>query len=366
VLVAGWAIASCFSTTVQAAPQTPSRPRPCTVAFPGAHSKTIGKTTWYNRQSSVENVVCFGFGLKPSADFPITAEMVCGLAAQAIGAKADTLSLFVDGACSGTALAADPREPAQYVETACSWVSDLLEKLARPVGVVGSIGCTFAPSVGHSLGGVLESQHELDVAADIIDRGQCLKYSPTHFGSPWLAVACASGDTGFSTLPTAVRQRTSSTQPTVQTLKSLDLCRVIPIQALMTVVAERSAPPCTVVPSDPTSPGPAYAEAIWGGTHLDGSNKVFVGIGPDVADGRSEACSAAPPRGDSLTTIAGYRTIVYDSTDSAGDNGGFAFMCYEKGVDVDVTVDDPQFQQNAFALLAPFCVAVVIALSRER
>jgi hypothetical protein len=33
---------------------------------------------------------------------------------------------------------------------------------------------------------------------------------------------------------------------------------------------------------------------------------------------------------------------------------------------VDVTVDDPQFQQNAFALLAPFCVAVVIALSRER
>jgi hypothetical protein len=32
-------------------------------------------------------------------------------------------------------------------------------------------------------------------------RGKCLKYSPTHFGSPWLAVDCASNDPGFSTLP---------------------------------------------------------------------------------------------------------------------------------------------------------------------
>jgi hypothetical protein len=176
-----------------------SETHPCAVPFPGAQTKKTGKTTWYNQQSSVEAVLRFGFGLDPSADFPLDAAMICGLVAQAIGRKADTPGLVTDGACSGAAIAADADEPTQYIAAACSWASDLLEKLAKPVGVLASLGCTLAPSSGHSLGGVFESKHELDVAVDVIDRGRCLKYSPTHFGSPWLAIECSRNDPGVST-----------------------------------------------------------------------------------------------------------------------------------------------------------------------
>lgn len=173
------------------------KPPACSQAFPNAHSRTIGRTTWYNRQRSVQMVTCDGFGLSPSADFPISADMVCGLVAQAIGIKAHSLGLFVDGVCSGAALAASPKEPAKYIGVACDWVSALIGKA---VGALAAIGCTFAPSAGHALGGMIESKHELDIDADILNRGKCLKYSPTHFGSPWLAVKCSRKDRGFSTL----------------------------------------------------------------------------------------------------------------------------------------------------------------------
>lgn len=154
-------------------------------------------------------VVCYHFGLEPSADFPVSASMVCGMVAAIInsipgGPAADKLSLFadgLDGACSGVELAADPGEPAKYVGIACSWASDLLGVLVKPAGVAGSIGCAAAPSVGHALGGLLESKHEFDVAIDVVRHRKCIKYSPTHFGSPWLAVKCGSGDKGFSSLP---------------------------------------------------------------------------------------------------------------------------------------------------------------------
>jgi len=156
-------------------------------------------------------VACYHFGLMPSADFPVSASMVCGLVAAGIdtvpgGHAADKLSLFasgVDGACSGAELAADPAEPAKYVGIACSWASDLLGDFAKPAGVLGSIGCATAPAAGHALGTLFESKHELDVATDVIQHKKCIKYSPTHFGSPWLAVKCAPGDKGFSDLPLA-------------------------------------------------------------------------------------------------------------------------------------------------------------------
>lgn len=176
-------------------------PKPCTAAFPGAASKTIGRTTWYNRQRSVENVVCDGFGLQPSADFAITSDFVCALVSQAVGSEAEHLSLFIDGACSADAIASAPKEPATYLGVACSWVSDLLEKVATPAGVLAALGCAAAPPVGTALGSILESKHELDVAADIIGKGKCLNYSPTHFGSPWLAITCSSTDRGFTDLP---------------------------------------------------------------------------------------------------------------------------------------------------------------------
>ncbi len=180
------------------------QPPVCFQAFPDAHSTTIGRTTWYNRQRSVQDVICDGFGRNPSADFT-TDGVACGLFAVAVGLASDHLGAFVDGACSGVALAAKPKDAATYIETACSWAADLLagspEPHAKFIGAVGGALCTLVPPVGNALGGLLESQHELDVARDIMLRGKCLKYSPTHFGSPWLAVDCASSDAGFSTLP---------------------------------------------------------------------------------------------------------------------------------------------------------------------
>jgi hypothetical protein len=183
--------------------QRGSAAAPCYAAFPNAHRKTIGRTTWYNRQESVRMVLCYRFGLKPSADFPISASMVCGMLAQVIGQRAPELGEFADGACSGADLASDPSEPAKYVGVACSWASDLLGALVKPAGVLASLGCDVAPSAGHSLGSMMESKHELDVAVDVVRHGRCIKYSPTHFGSPWLADKCAPGDRRFSDLPLA-------------------------------------------------------------------------------------------------------------------------------------------------------------------
>jgi alpha-tubulin suppressor-like RCC1 family protein len=185
------------------------QPGPCYSAFPDARSTTSGRTTWYNRQESVRMVLCYGFGMDPSADFPVSAGMVCGLLAQVIplpgGQALHNLSLFVDGACSGADLASDPGESVKYIGIACSWASDLLGVLATPAaGALASLGCTLAPSIGHSLGSLFESKHEFDVAVDVVRHGKCIKYSPTHFGSPWLAVKCAPGDPGFAKLPQVV------------------------------------------------------------------------------------------------------------------------------------------------------------------
>lgn len=177
---------------------------PCQSAFPGAKTRDVGRTTLYDFQESVRQVVCYGFGLNPGAGVSITSDFVCALAAVGIGTtKAEQLELYVDGACSAAAIARDPKEPATYVGVACAWASDVLGKLDKAAGILGGLGCALAPEVGSDLGGALESKHELDVADDILTKGRCLKYSPSHFGSPWLAVACAKDDTGFRDLPRA-------------------------------------------------------------------------------------------------------------------------------------------------------------------
>lgn len=174
---------------------------PCQTAFPDARSKTIGKTTWYNRQEGVRMVLCNRFGLEPSADFPISAGMVCNVLSQVIGGYSRNLGLFIDGSCSGADIASSPKEPVKYISVVCGWASDLLE-IARPqIGKLAAIGCATAPSIGTGLGAALESKHEFDVAVDVISHNMCIKYSPTHFGSPWVTEACASGDKGFQTLP---------------------------------------------------------------------------------------------------------------------------------------------------------------------
>jgi hypothetical protein len=175
-----------------------SLPKACSSAFPSASSTRIGKTILYNRQESVERVACDGFGQKDR--FPITASMVCGIVAQAIGAKKnwEGLGLYVDGACSGAALAVKPGVETD-AEVVCSWLSEILAVPYKAAGTIAGVACTVAPSAG----AWAESKHERDVAVDIAQHGKCLKYSPSHFGSPWLAVACAASDPGFSTLPFA-------------------------------------------------------------------------------------------------------------------------------------------------------------------
>ncbi len=140
-------------------------------------------------------LVCNHFGLEPSADFPLSWSMACGLVGKVIGKGAPKLALFSDGACSGVELAGAPREPTKYIGIACSWAATLLGS------GLGSAGCTLAPPAGTALGSMFESKHELDVAIDVAQHGKCIKYSPTHFGSPWLADDCAPGDKGFTTLP---------------------------------------------------------------------------------------------------------------------------------------------------------------------
>ena len=194
-------IAAGVSAPTWAASTAPVPANPCQNAFPGAKTHDIGKTTLYNFQESVHHVVCYGFGLNPDSGVSITSDFVCALAAVGIGTtNAETLELYVDGACSAAAIANDPKEPSTYIGIACGWASDILGKLNKAAGILGGLGCALAPEVGSNLGGALESTHELDVAGDILTKGKCLKYSPSHFGSPWLAVACAKDDKGFSNL----------------------------------------------------------------------------------------------------------------------------------------------------------------------
>lgn len=194
-----------FPPTSHAATAARRTARACYQAFPTAASHRLGRTIFYNRQASVQYVLCDGFGVPQKFSFPPTDELVCGLTADILGAAGEnttTLELFDDASCSASALAADPKSSEHYLGLACSWASSLLQKTpAKFVGILASLGCTLAPYAGHTLADFFESKHELDVARDIVRRGKCLKYSPSHFGSPWLAVACARSDKGFATLP---------------------------------------------------------------------------------------------------------------------------------------------------------------------
>jgi hypothetical protein len=197
------ALLVCVAAAGVSAPASaaPVPANPCQYAFPGAKARDVGRTTLYNFQESVRQVVCSGFGLNPDTGVSISSDFVCALAAVAIGTtKAEQLELYADGACSAAAIAKDPKEPATYIGIACGWASDILGKLDKAAGILGGLGCALAPEVGSNLGGALESNHEIDVANDILTKGKCLKYSPSHFGSPWLAVACAKDDKGFSNL----------------------------------------------------------------------------------------------------------------------------------------------------------------------
>jgi hypothetical protein len=196
------------------AAQASPKPAPaCKSAFPDAREKTIGKTTWYNRQESVKMVLCDRFGLDPSANFPIGSGMVCSVLSQVVGAWSHNTGLFVEGSCSGAEIASSPKEPVKYISAACGWAADLLGIARKQLGVLAAAGCTTAPSAGAGLGSAFESKHEFDVAVDVISHNKCIKYSPTHFGSAWVTETCAKADKGFKTLPVYHPNGPTSTAP---------------------------------------------------------------------------------------------------------------------------------------------------------
>jgi hypothetical protein len=197
------AVTACALITFGGAAQASSVAAPCVKGFPGAHAKTVGKATWWNRQDSVRYIVCDGFGLKPSLSIQPTAAFVCDMTAIAIGRTDEVEGFKAEAACDAYEIEKDPKAAATYVGILCGWAAEALGIASEKLGELGSTGCASATVVGTAFGAARESVHEMDVDRDILTRGKCLKYSLTHFGSPWLAVACAKNDPGFSNLQNA-------------------------------------------------------------------------------------------------------------------------------------------------------------------
>lgn len=173
-------------------------PGPCYTAFPSASSTTRGKSTFYNRQRSVQLVVCDGFGQRVGAHFNVTAGMACALLTAAIPEKYRHAALFIDGSCSGAQLAVH-HDVETNVGAACGFAADLLGVPLKVAGKLAGLGCALAPSAGRWLANWAESRHERAIARDVIRRGRCIRFNRHRF-TRWAAVRCASHDRGFGNL----------------------------------------------------------------------------------------------------------------------------------------------------------------------
>jgi hypothetical protein len=172
----------------------------CVTAYPNANRVTRGGVTLFNRQASVREVDCNGFG--GDVNFHVDGGIVCALTAAAIGRGFDRLSLFVDGSCSGAALAAN-HDVGTVAGAACGMLSDLLATFppAKAYAVAAGVSCAF----GKPLGGWIESNSEHAAAEGVVPGGKCLRFATHSFPltDDWSAVACRPGDRGFSGLPLA-------------------------------------------------------------------------------------------------------------------------------------------------------------------
>lgn len=205
------ALAGVLSTPAQAQTQTRATQKVCVAAYPNANRVTDGGTTLFNRQASVREVDCNGFG--GDAGFHVDGGIVCALTAAAIGPGFDKLSLFLDGSCSGAALAAS-HDVGIVAGAACGMLSDLLATFppAKAYAVAAGVSCAF----GKPLGDWIESQSEHAAAEGVFRSGKCLRFATHHFpvGDTWSAVPCVPGDPGFSDLPVP-----SSPEPPTQVVQ---------------------------------------------------------------------------------------------------------------------------------------------------
>jgi hypothetical protein len=172
----------------------------CVTIFSDAKRVTKGGTTLFNRQASVREVACNGFG--GDVSFHIDGGIVCALTAAAIGPGFDKLSLFVDSSCNGAQLAAS-HDVGTTAGAACGMLSDLLNafKPAKAYAIGAGVSCAF----GKPLGEWIESKSERVAAEGVMRSGKCLRFTTHSFPltDDWSAVACRSGDHGFSGLPLA-------------------------------------------------------------------------------------------------------------------------------------------------------------------
>jgi hypothetical protein len=163
---------------------------PCIAEFPTASSRfpkgsstTSHGRTLYSRAASLM-LVCSGFGAPQGLH--MTAGMKCEMLAQLIGSKWAHTGLFVSGACSGSALAANP-DKTTALTTACSFLSALLGVANRAAGAIAGLACASAPA----LGGHFEANHETAVAIDVWRRQKCIQLKTRRvLGLSWSAVSC--------------------------------------------------------------------------------------------------------------------------------------------------------------------------------
>jgi hypothetical protein len=201
VLICGVLAAAMLATVAPASQaQSVALQRFCLHAFPAANQVTRGHTTSYNRQASVENVACDGFG--SSVKFSINGGVVCSLLSAAIGRQYAKLALYVDGDCSAAQLAAN-HETGTVAAVACTMLGDLLH--AIPWAKAYAAGVGIACAFGQPLGSWIESESERVAAKGVIQSGKCLQFTTHGFpiGDTWSAVACKRGDRGFTDLPVA-------------------------------------------------------------------------------------------------------------------------------------------------------------------
>jgi len=142
------ALALPAGSTVASA-STPARADPiCNYGFPGASERTVGNTTYDNRQLSVFEVLCTDFG-KSSGDSP-TGGIFCTLYAAAVGEKFPKEGLYIDGACAAKSVETHD-DPAGV---ACGGLVSLVGAVAdlAPELKAYALGAGVACDTGHSLG----------------------------------------------------------------------------------------------------------------------------------------------------------------------------------------------------------------------
>jgi hypothetical protein len=183
--------------------------------FPGANERTVGNTTYLNRQLSVYEVLCTNFG-KASEALP-RGDVFCTLLAAAIGVKFDSDELYVGGACASKAIVTHEDRAGIVcggLVTLVGAVTDLAPEL-KVYAVAAGVAC----DVGHSLGSWIETGAEAQAAKAVwrrgknaLEPGQCLKFvthgPPT--GDDWLATPCSKSDSGFADLAEGPKAETCS------------------------------------------------------------------------------------------------------------------------------------------------------------